>query len=654
MSVNEDIINSTNAMSFSTNDVYRGDTVNQCLSDDLDTIEANITSLQTNKANLNHTHSDYMSEDDAVAAFAPINHTHTSYLSEDDAVAAFAPINHTHTGYAASMHTHSDLESLIEALDNYKADANHTHTGYAATDHTHAQSEITGLSAKLTEIDTSIAALQDSLSEPEVEPLLIASMHLGKLDNNSGAEVDSTTRICSDPFAIQNGKSYWQVNDKAVNMYVLIYDADEVFLEYLGNFASGAEIEVSNTSAAYMRIGSLLGEYDLTNEFRIYDVDPSASGESTTTIDAYTKTESDSRFAPITHSHAGYAASDHTHTGYVSSDHTHTELHTHSNKTVLDGITADKVSSWDTAAGSSTTIDAYTKAESDARYAAASHTHADYMTESDAEDAFAPVTHTHSEYITTTTAGNTFAPVTHTHAGYAALNHTHSYNDLTDVPSNQNSYEHPATHPASMITGLATVATSGNYNDLVNKPTSLPADGGDADTVGGKYPSAFANADHTHSTYLPLSGGSLTGNLNVGGILRVNNQQSVYDSGTMITLSTNNRQTMIAGSQVYSKTTIQVSSDERLKENIEVADLDKCVEFINGIDVKTFNYIGDSKPCIGVIAQDLQDSEMSQYFITKQPGEEGYLAVKAADLVFPLIAAVQKLSAEVEYLKSKT
>lgn len=32
-------------------------------------------------------------------------------------------------------------------------------------------------------------------------------------------------------------------------------------------------------------------------------------------------------------------------------------------------------------------------------------------------------------------------------------------------------YTHPDTHPASMITGLSTVATSGSYNDLSNKPT---------------------------------------------------------------------------------------------------------------------------------------------------------------------------------------
>ena len=150
-----------------------------------------------------------------------------------------------------------------------------------------------------------------------------------------------------------------------------------------------------------------------------------------------------------------------------------------------------------------------------------------------------------------------------------------------------------------------------------------------------------------------MSGGSLTGNLNVGGIFRVNNQQSVYDDGSMITLSTNNRQTMIAGSKIYSKQTIQVSSDERLKENIEAVDSNECIRFINGLDVKTFNYIGDDTPCMGVIAQDLQGSEFEKFFISTQSGEEGYLAVKAADLVFPLIATVQKLLAEIDYLKTK-
>ena len=66
-----------------------------------------------------------------------------------------------------------------------------------------------------------------------------------------------------------------------------------------------------------------------------------------------------------------------------------------------------------------------------------------------------------------------------------------SYNDLKNKPTIPSAYTHPSTHPATMITGLSTVATSGSYNDLTNKPTiptipnSLPANGGNADTVGG-------------------------------------------------------------------------------------------------------------------------------------------------------------------------
>lgn len=38
-------------------------------------------------------------------------------------------------------------------------------------------------------------------------------------------------------------------------------------------------------------------------------------------------------------------------------------------------------------------------------------------------------------------------------------------------------YTHPSTHPASMITGLAAVATSGSYSDLKDKPTIPILDG---------------------------------------------------------------------------------------------------------------------------------------------------------------------------------
>lgn len=48
------------------------------------------------------------------------------------------------------------------------------------------------------------------------------------------------------------------------------------------------------------------------------------------------------------------------------------------------------------------------------------------------------------------------------------------YTISASVPANakftDTVYTHPATHPASMITGLSTVATSGSYNDLSNRP----------------------------------------------------------------------------------------------------------------------------------------------------------------------------------------
>lgn len=57
----------------------------------------------------------------------------------------------------------------------------------------------------------------------------------------------------------------------------------------------------------------------------------------------------------------------------------------------------------------------------------------------------------------------------------------------------------------AIASNLATVATSGSYNDLSDKPTiptvpsSLPANGGNADTVDNKHASDFATADHTHN-----------------------------------------------------------------------------------------------------------------------------------------------------------
>lgn len=65
---------------------------------------------------------------------------------------------------------------------------------------------------------------------------------------------------------------------------------------------------------------------------------------------------------------------------------------------------------------------------------------------------------------------------------------------LDSIEWGANKYIHPPTHPASMIIGLAQVAYSGDYNHLLNKPSSLPANGGNSATVNGVRVTISTNA----------------------------------------------------------------------------------------------------------------------------------------------------------------
>ena len=74
-----------------------------------------------------------------------------------------------------------------------------------------------------------------------------------------------------------------------------------------------------------------------------------------------------------------------------------------------------------------------------------------------------------------------------------------SYNDLSDKPTIPAAYTHPTSHPASMITGLHTVATSGDYNDLNNKP-SIPTVTNDlTDSLKANYDAAYTHSTSAHA-----------------------------------------------------------------------------------------------------------------------------------------------------------
>ena len=74
-----------------------------------------------------------------------------------------------------------------------------------------------------------------------------------------------------------------------------------------------------------------------------------------------------------------------------------------------------------------------------------------------------------------------------------------SYNDLTDKPTIPAAYTHPATHPASMITGLSTVATSGSYADLTNKPTIPTVTNDLTNALKSNYDTAYTHSQSAHA-----------------------------------------------------------------------------------------------------------------------------------------------------------
>lgn len=191
--------------------------------------------------------------------------------------------------------------------------------------------------------------------------------------------------------------------------------------------------------------------------------------------------------------------------------------------------------------------------------------------------------------------------------------------------------------------------------------------------------------------YLPKTGGTVSGDLDVSGVLRMRGSQAFFynDDAKTMNIGTNNATTVnLAGVHsggtlninsavtkpysvvprdtnsllgnatyrwkgIYSQAAVNVSSDERLKKDIAETDSKELAEFINKLPVKTYKYKDDEMNIdrIGLIAQDVikADPKLSRYFVNSEG--DGFYSLKPADLVFPLIAAVQQLSEEINKLK---
>lgn len=281
--------------------------------------------------------------------------------------------------------------------------------------------------------------------------------------------------------------------------------------------------------------------------------------------------------------------------------------------------------------GSAAAVDAYTKAESDAKYATkealedkadATHSHNEYAAAEHTHTGYAEAEHTHTGYAATDHAHTGYAAADHAHNGYAASYHTHNNYAATSHSHSQNE-----------ITGLASA--------LAGKADSNHTHSGYA--TNNHTHSGYASSSHTHD-YLPLSGGTVTGETNFsGGLVRVKGVQTLYHSGSQMVLSSENLATKICGSAITSSKTITVASDERLKADVDVLEKQALIDFMKKIELVSYRYKDEPEGTkhIGVIAQQLLEinPNVAQYFV--KVDENGYYSVDYTALSLMALLAVQ-------------
>ena len=408
------------------------------------------------------------------------------YYTKAESDARYAGTSHTHAlesmggnnlpadrvevpeGVSASFGNAYTLDEALGSIASQmsgKADSDHYHINYAMYNHSHSDYAELGPDGKV------LSAHLPNYPEQVIEGRLTNGSFYERIEDNGGY-------------------SYVRVAPAVRTLYVDV-DADKIY-RYDGGY-----VEVSPTGSHTHTASDITGL-------------PSS-------VDAYSKTESDSRYAPASHSHSGYASSGHSHTA------------------------------------------------ADVGAAPASHTHN-----------YAPSSHTH----------------TASEVGAAAANHGHT---------------------------------------------------------------GYADEDHTHTAAevgaLPSSGGTVSGNLTVNGSYLYTAQIAPKDGGSYSIGSSSNRYY-----STYLRVNPNVSSDLRCKRDVAPMDIDALAAFVGKLSVVNYNY-NDDKPeeakRIGLIAQEVvaADPTIAQGCIEQD--EKGFYSLRAADLVFPLIAAVQALTKRVEELEGK-
>lgn len=327
--------------------------------------------------------------------------------------------------------------------------------------------------------------------------------------------------------------------------------------------------------------------------------------------------------------------------------------HTHDNKEVLDGITAEKVAAWDNGTGGSSTtmtetemlaaiktvdgagsgLDADTlDGMQAADFATAEHTHTGFAAADHTHNGYAAADHAHSGYAATDHTHTGYAAETHTHSGYASSDHTH-----TGYAASSH------THSQSEITGLSSALAGKAASNHTHSEYAANSHTHSNYAASNHTHSGYAASTHSHD-YLPLSGGTVTGETNFsGGLVRVKGVQTLYHSGSQMVLASDNLATKICGNAITSSKSITVASDKRLKDDVKPLDKQALIDFIKKVELVTYRYKDESadNKHIGVIAQQLLeiDKDIAGYFV--KIDKNGFYTVDYAALSLLAVLALQ-------------
>lgn len=286
---------------------------------------------------------------------------------------------------------------------------------------------------------------------------------------------------------------------------------------------------------------------------KLKTVDGANSGLDADTVDG--KNASD--FATADHTHSQYATVTALN-GKADTNHTHAEYatttalegkadinHTHSNYASVDDVEELQTAVNGKAPASHThtqndvtglTAALNGKADASHTHNVATTTSNGYMSSSDKTKLDGVETGANKTVIDTALSSTSVNPVQNkvinsALAGKANTSHTHTLDDVSEttnkkvmtatertklsgIATGANNYTHPASHPATMITGLASVATSGSYDDLTDKPTSMSPTAhthaqsditGLATALNGK-----SDTTHTHSVATTTANGFMS------------------------------------------------------------------------------------------------------------------------------------------------